>query len=89
MKEKTIEECRASIQEFANKYSNEWDDIQGWIKSERLSEDILSDLTALLEQHKEMMLRDELEKFGTYFNEIRCPYVVTSVIDEYLKNVKK
>ena len=52
-------------------------------------EQCLSDLTALLEQHKEMMLRDELEKFGTYFNEIRCPYVVTSVIDEYLKNVKK
>lgn len=37
----------------------------------------------------EAILRDELEKFGTYFNEIRCPYVVTSVIDEYLKNVKK
>ena len=50
---------------------------------------LLSDLTALLEQHKEVILRDELEKFGTYFNEIRCPYVVTSVIDEYLKNVKK
>ena len=49
----------------------------------------VSDLNSLLEQHKEVTLRGELEKFGTYFNEIRCPYVVTSVIDEYLKNVKK
>ena len=62
---------------------------EGFVPSEDNMNALLSDLNSLLEQHKEAILRDELEKFGTYFNEIRCPYVVTSVIDEYLKNVKK
>lgn len=49
----------------------------------------VSDLNALLEQHKEMILREELIKFGDYFNECVSKTIYTSLIDEYLKNVKK
>ena len=45
-----------------------------------------SDLTALLEQHKEMILREELIKFGDYFNECVSKTIYTSLIDEYLKS---
>jgi len=79
----TAEE-RKQAEEILDKHIPDW---EMWSTEKVL--DAMIELTALLEQHKEMMLRDELEKFGTYFNEIRCPYVVTSVIDEYLKNVKK
>ena len=52
-------------------------------------EQCLSDLTALLEQHKEMILREELIKFGDYFNECVSKTIYTSLIDEYLKSREK
>ena len=81
------------LREIAAKWKLTQADLEIWRAERRIVQtpipEFLSDLNSLLEQHKEVILRDELEKFGTYFNEIRCPYVVTSVIDEYLKNVKK
>ena len=51
------------------------------------------DLTALLEQHKEMMLREELIAYTEYGQ--KKSWMLRSIVrpgfyvDEYLKNVKK
>ena len=55
-------------------------------------DDFLSDLTALLEQHKEMMLREELIKFTEWQDrEIKVDRSDgwLRMIDKYLKNVKR
>ena len=48
----------------------------------------LSDLNALLEQHKEMILREELIKYEIHWNFVLRDNA-EKVVDEYLKNVKK
>ena len=49
-----------------------------------------ADLTALLEQHKEMMLREELIKYDEWVFENGKAFADTKEsVDEYLKNVKK
>lgn len=56
-------------------------------------DEFLSDLTALLEQHKEMMLREELIKYDEWVFENGKAFADTKEsVDEYieyLKNVKK
>ena len=56
-------------------------------------DEFLSDLNALLEQHKEMMLREELiafEKFATKQKwTLRAINPPEFYVDEYLKSVKK
>ena len=53
-------------------------------------EDFISDLTALLEQHKEMMLRKELIKFVKWYNDSYADAMKPHlIVKEYLKNVKR
>jgi len=54
---------------------------------------LLSDLTALLEQHKEMMLREELIAYDKFLSSTcwGVSHILKheEAVDEYLKNVKK
>jgi len=64
-----------------------------WGQKGMFDKKLLSDLTALLEQHKELMLREELiafEKFATKQKwTLRAINPPEFYVDEYLKNEKK
>lgn len=73
-------------------------DVRGWINepSDALIREVNSDLTALLEQHKEMILREELIEYDHWAARqlIGSSEVLTAeqAVDAYLeelKNVKK
>lgn len=50
---------------------------------------ILSDLTALLDKQREVILREELIKYEMWRNARCSDDEATCIINEYLKNVKK
>ena len=57
-------------------------------------DDAVSDLTALLEQHKEMMLREELIKYDKYIGSRGWidnyeDWAAITSVDEYLKSREK
>jgi hypothetical protein len=56
-------------------------------------DNLLSDLNALLEQHNEMMMKDELVKFYKWIDVNYALGMLTEkvneVVGEYLKNVKR
>ena len=59
---------------------------------ETAEEQCLSDLNSLLEQHKEMILREELIAYDNWLVLHELGYEFDSTeqcVDEYLKNVKK
>ena len=87
------EEFEQAKREFAEKYNplfgSRLDEIREKTKSE-----FLFDLTALLEQHKEMMLREELIKYNHYLYEHH--YTDSDIwadepnpADEYLKTINE
>lgn len=49
-----------AIKEFAEKWAQEWSEITGWYKSQTMYDYMLSDLTALIEEH--YVEREEHEK---------------------------
>lgn len=76
----TPEQFEQAKREFAEK----WMPMVRYKDKERFIECI----TALLEQHKEMMLREELIKYEIHWNFVLRDNA-EKVVDEYLKNVKK
>ncbi len=89
MQEKKVmtEQFEQVKREFEQRYGKALIGVHRFLK-EAFSED----LTALLEQHKEMMLRDELIAFGKVIRSwgIVIPSdILECSADEYLKNMKK
>lgn len=85
------------LREIAAKWKLTQADLEIWKAERRIVQtpipEFLSDLTALLEQHKEVILREELIKYDEWVFENGKAFADTKEsVDEYieyLKNVKK
>jgi hypothetical protein len=78
-----------ALREFAEKYGNilAYAGLGTAIGKDKM----LSDLTALLEQHKEMMLREELIKYDKWLCQHDLGYKFDTnekCVDEYIKSLK-